>query len=145
MKKLFYIFILIVGFLFACKNSYTEVIQSLHADGSKQIVYFYDIQGTDSTLVKMQEFYPSSQNKRIEGFFKNNQRDGLWKSWRQDGKLWSEGEFKNGLHHGITKVYHENGQLYYSGTFQNDQRSGIWKFYDETGKLVKEVDYNLAN
>lgn len=124
-----------------CKPHYTEVIQTLHDDGSRQLVYYYRINQSDSTLMMMREFYPSSSQIRIEGSFKNKERDGLWKSWREDGKVWSEGSFKEGKRDGITKVYHENGKLYYTGNYNNDQRIGTWKFYSDNGKLLKEVKY----
>lgn len=142
MKKIVFLFFGIIFLMVSCKPKYVEVVQTLHADGSRRAVYYYQMKGTDSVLVMMKEFYPSCENVRIEGEFKNNQRNGLWKSWRLDGKLWSEAEFKNGMHDGINNVYHENGKLYYTGIFVNNERTGMWKFYDENGNLVKEIDYS---
>lgn len=140
MKK-FLIPILFGLLLIACKHNYTEVIQTLHPDGSRQIVYYYEIHNSDSVLKMYREFYPSSSIIRIEGSIKNNERNGLWQSWREDGALWSEGNYLDGKRDGITKVYHENGTIYYSGQYKNDQRVGKWKFFSENGELLKEIDY----
>ncbi|MDD4847661.1 MAG: hypothetical protein PHR53_02710 [Bacteroidales bacterium] len=140
MKKLLF-FCFIAASLIGCQPNYTEVIQTLHEDGSRRLVYYYNVHNNDSTLAMLREYYPSSPIIRIEGSFKNNERDGLWKSWREDGKLWSEGEFKAGIRDGITKVYHENGALYYSGNYKDGQRIGTWKFFNEEGKMIKEVKY----
>lgn len=139
--KHYYFLLISILFMVGCKPKYTEVIQSLHPDGLKQFVNYYKITSKDSSLVMMREFYPTSEKIRIEGTYKDNKRDGMWKSWRQNGDLWSEGEFKNGQRNGITKTYHDNGKLYYSGYYKDNERTGKWVFFNEQGQKVKEENY----
>lgn len=139
--KYFNLFIITILFLIGCNQKPVEVIQTLHPDGSKQIVYYYEINDKDSSLIMMREYYSTSEKIRIEGTYKDNKRDGLWKSWRNDGKVWSEGAFKNGVRDGITKTYHENGKIYYSGQYKENQRVGKWEFFNEDGQKVKEEVY----
>jgi len=41
----------------------------------------------------------------------NNQKHGLWESYRSNGKLMYKGSFINGQRHGFWEYYYSNGQL----------------------------------
>lgn len=78
----------------------------------------------------------------MAGTYKNDQRDGQWKAWYEDGTLWSEGDYKDGKRNGLGIAYHENGKKYIEGMYKDDMRVGVWRFYDTLEVLVKEVDFN---
>ncbi|MFZ4741135.1 MAG: toxin-antitoxin system YwqK family antitoxin [Bacteroidales bacterium] len=87
-------------------------------------------------------FYPSYKLQMI-GTSLNNQRDGKWSYWYENGNLWSEGYYKNGVNDSIRNVWFENGQKRYEGLYRNGKETGKWKFYDEKGKFANEVDYDI--
>lgn len=134
---------LLVGllvFTFCGSNKEFEKTESSFKDGSPKVVKFYaDKEFTK--LIREVQYYPSGQ-KRIEGSYKNGEREGLWQAWYTDGTIWSEGEYKNGIENGIRKTYHPNGQVFYEGTMDNGERAGSWKFFKENGELEKEVNYD---
>ncbi|MFL5764569.1 MAG: toxin-antitoxin system YwqK family antitoxin [Bacteroidia bacterium] len=79
---------------------------------------------------------------RIQGKMKDGKREGLWKSWYEDGKPWSETTFKAGIRNGKTKTWYENGNPRYEGEYTNDNESGKWTYWDESGKEVTKKDYD---
>jgi antitoxin component YwqK of YwqJK toxin-antitoxin module len=79
---------------------------------------------------------------RIRGNMKDGKREGLWKSWYEDGKQWSETTFKAGIKNGKTTTWYENGNKRYEGEYTNDEESGLWTYWDESGKEVSKQDYS---
>ena len=51
--------------------------------------------------------------------------------------------YKNGLREGIAKTYYENGNLKFEGTFKNGVLDGSWKSYYENGDLMFHVKTDL--
>ncbi len=90
------------------------------------------------------EYHPNGMVK-FRGKKVNGKREGLWVSFYEDGKKWSETTFRNGLKSGITRTYYENGMMRYSGEYTNDERSHIWKFYTEEGDLDRTVNMSEEN
>jgi uncharacterized protein len=97
-------------------------------------------------------FFPEGTLK-IEGKFKDGQKDGIWKSYNVLGKLTSEESWVGGVRNGLQKYYHENGnpELVYacdsgkiSGKviryFRNGHTSSIG-YYDKEGPTGEWVDY----
>ena len=52
-----------------------------------------------------------------------------------DDILMMNNEYINDEKEGLYKEYHENGQLKSVGKYENGKRVGDWKEYDENGKL----------
>lgn len=79
---------------------------------------------------------------KMKGLMKDGKREGLWKSWYEDGTPWSETTFSAGIKNGPTTTWFPNGKKRYQGFFSNDTESGKWKFWDENGKeqLVKDFE-----
>jgi antitoxin component YwqK of YwqJK toxin-antitoxin module len=127
--------------LSACKEKLTGVIDNWFEDGFPQKILYYKIQRRDSILVKSTEYHPNHAIF-IEGGYKNGKREGEWKSWYDNGNLWSVGTFKEGVQVGKTMTYYENGNLRYSGSYdKNEKRIGEWKFYDEDNNLIETIKY----
>ncbi len=78
----------------------------------------------------------------IQGMMKNGKREGLWKSFYEDGTPWSKTTFKEGLKDGPTTTWYENGKMRYEGFYKNDEEQGVWKYYDEKGNFIKTFDYD---
>jgi antitoxin component YwqK of YwqJK toxin-antitoxin module len=139
MKKLL-LFILPVFLVFSCSKT-KEVIEETYPDGSAKIVRYYKGEAKDKVLLKEVCYYP---NKKIqyEGEFDNNQRNGKWIYWYDNGNKWSEGFLKKEINDGKRTVWYENGQKRYEGTYKDGKEVGKWEFFDETGKLIKEIDFD---
>lgn len=88
-----------------------------------------------------EEFYESGALK-IEGDFDENQaRNGLWISYYEDGKKWSESLYLHGKKEGHSVTFFPNGKVRYIGEYKNDEKFGLWRFYDEAGELMNEETY----
>lgn len=131
--------ILMMLIFVSCNNNTVE--KETYEDGTIKSQKTYKTNKEDKELIKEIQYHPNGK-KYIEGNYKENQRDGYWASWFEDGQLWSEGNFVMGKSDGKRTVYHPNGKLYYEGVFNMDKRVGVWKFYSEAGDLVNEIDYD---
>ena len=136
-----FLVVVLVFLSFACNQGSTEkVIEARYPDDSPKIVKYYKQKGQTKEVVKEVDYY-ANKNVRLEGEYKNGQRDGRWVYYYENGNIWSEGFFKAGLNEGIRTTYYENGHKRFDGSYKNDQRVGIWRFYDESGKQVNLLDY----
>ena len=81
--------------------------------------------------------------KRIRGMMKDGKRQGVWKSWYEDGTQWSETTFKDGKKDGATTTWYENGKKRYQGFYTNDTESGKWEYWDENGKFIESKDFGV--
>lgn len=140
MNKLLVI-ILLTAALAGCTTK--EVIESTYENGNPRVVKTYAKKGNDLELKKEVVYYENKQ-KKMEGAYKDEARDGKWKAWYENGTIWSEGEYKDGKRNGLGIAYHENGKKYIEGIYRDDIRVGKWNFYDTTGVLIKEVDFDLV-
>jgi antitoxin component YwqK of YwqJK toxin-antitoxin module len=78
---------------------------------------------------------------RMRGMMKDGKREGLWKSWYENGTPWSETTFAAGVRDGKTVTWYENGNKRYEGAYTNDMESGKWTYWDEKGKEAITKDY----
>jgi antitoxin component YwqK of YwqJK toxin-antitoxin module len=132
---------LLIAIISGCSQK--EVVEAAYENGDPKVVKYYHKKGNDLLLDREVVYYENKQ-KKIEGEYKDEQRDGRWKAWYKNGTLWSEGEYKAGKRNGIGISYHENGKKYIEGKYQDDIRVGAWRFYDTTGILTKEVNFDLV-
>jgi len=137
--------ILLLGLMisiFGCSGGIEKKVAEAYTDGTPKVIQYFDGEGVAKTMVREQMFYPDGQ-LRMEGEYKNGQKDGHWISYYNNGNPWSEGFYKEGRNEGKTTTWHENGKKYYEGFYKNNERSGKWTFWDEDGNLVKEVDFSI--
>ena len=78
---------------FGC--SHKKVIEATYENGNPRIVRYYHKKAGKLLVEREIVYYPNEQVK-MDGKFKNEEREGLWKAWYENGKLWSEGEYKAG-------------------------------------------------
>jgi len=99
---------------------------------------------TDSLVENGEQiYYHKNGGVEMRGMMKNNQRDGLWKSFYENGSPWSETTFKEGKKEGKTTTWYENGKKRYDGFFKNDMESGRWVFWNEDGSVAGSKNYDL--
>jgi len=139
-----------LALLYACGNNLKKNIDASFADGKpSKISYINDANGKTDT-VRKEEFYKNGQ-KKVEGGFKNNMRDGVWTYWYENGKVWSKGSFKNGLSDGKFDIFNEDGSKYMQSCYKNGKPDGCWTFFNkdkkkkevyfENDSMVKQVEF----
>ena len=66
---------------------------------------------------------------------------GLLKSYDENGNLWIERNYRDGKTNGISKQYYKNGNLWTETSFKNNRWEGLRKIYYENGNLKSELNY----
>ena len=56
---------------------------------------------------------------KTEDTYKNDKKEGFYKTYYKNGNLCSEGAYKDNKEEGIYKKYYENGDLYLYGFYKN--------------------------
>jgi hypothetical protein len=85
--------------------------------------------------------YMNGQVLVKEVTFKNGVREGLMKSFYQDGRLRQTFWYENGLREDSSKWYYQEGQLFRSTPYKRDTIDGIQKQYYRTGRLKAKLGY----
>jgi len=80
--------------------------------------------------------------KRTEGHYVNNEKEGIWKSLYMNGSVKSEISYLHGEKMGYAKIYYENGQIAEEGTWMGDKWTGKYKSYYKNGRLSYLWNYN---
>ena len=62
-------------------------------------------------------------------------RQGLFRSYHQDGTLSAEGEYHDGLEQGEWRTFHENGQMASRGAYDRGEEVGDWTFWSADGSI----------
>ena len=99
-----------------------------------------DIEGANDGPVSL--YYPNKVLK-AEGEILNGKKQSLWKSYYDNGSLWSSTYFNQGDPDGHTISYYRNGTVMFKGQYSKGKRVGSWIFYDEDGQVKEEIDYPL--
>lgn len=140
MKK--YLFVAIIAVLtFGCSEK--KVVESTYENGNPRDVKYY-IKKSGELILDREVVYYENKQKKMEGGYKEMQRNGPWKAWYENGTIWSEGDYKDGKRNGLGIAYHTNGKKYIEGNYLDDARVGAWRFYDTAGILLKEVNFDLV-
>jgi antitoxin component YwqK of YwqJK toxin-antitoxin module len=80
--------------------------------------------------------YYKSKQLAEKGTFNDGLKDGIWKSWHENGNLAALEKWKNGLRHGDFILYDAQGAQNVVGTYRNDQKHGTWINYVSKDTLV---------
>jgi len=136
--------LLLILFLSFSVCSYAQVKSvEYYANGKTKIESFVKNNTYDSTYVE----YFENGNKKTEGFFKKR----TYKTSSQVIIQTTCGTGRDttkpyeGIKNGLWKSYYENGQLSLSGSYFGDIKVGQWLSYDKTGKLDEAEFYNAGN
>jgi hypothetical protein len=73
--------------------------------------------------------------------FKNGVRDGLMKSFYQDGRVRQTFWYKNGLREDSAKWYYLEGQVFRATPYKNDTVDGTQKQYYRNGRIKARLTY----
>lgn len=140
-RSIFFLTLFIITLAASCDKLEREVVSNW-TDEQPKLVAYYQIEGKDSVKIKEEKFYEDGTMEFTGSYDADGKRNGLWKYWYSNGKLWSEGEFANGKRNGKADVFFEHGQMRYKGQFTNDKESGKWVFYNEDGTVYNEIDFD---
>ena len=69
-------------------------------------------------------------------------KDGLYKSYAENGIVMEESHYKNGLYDGPATFRTATNELSAQGVFKNGKKVGLWKIL-EKGKLKEVITQNL--
>lgn len=65
-------------------------------------------------------------------------KEGVFKSYYNDGNLRSVGNYRAGKRDGLFKKFYENGQLMFKANYRADAIEGEIEMYDEEGNLIRK-------
>ncbi len=119
-------------------TSYKVAVTEIYPNGSP----YHVIYTKQSEQMVTEIFFYPSYKVQMTGTSFNNQREGKWNYWYENGKPWSEGYYTKGENDSIRNVWYENGHKRYEGLYRNGKEAGKWKFYDEKGQPAQVVDYD---
>lgn len=88
-----------------------------------------------------QNFSWLPKEKPTETTKKTVKTDGVHKSYKKNGTLYSEISYKNGERDGLAVVYYPDGKIKQSIDFKNGEKDGLAKIYYESGILNRETSY----
>ena len=80
-------------------------------------------------------FYENDQKKE-EGYMKDEKKQGKWTAWYQNEQKWREGIFKDGAEDGKWSWWNEDGKKKIERTFKVGELI-TEKEWDKSGNLVK--------
>lgn len=85
--------------------------------------------------------YYGTGDKMAEGRYKDQKKQGLWKTYGADEVLLSKGTYVSDKKYGVWKTYHRNGQIAREVMIENNLEQGPLKEYFEDGQLKQEATY----
>lgn len=85
--------------------------------------------------------YMSGQYLIKEVTFENGVREGLMKSFYQDGRLRTTFWYENGLREDSARWYYQEGQLFRTTPYLRDTIHGIQKQYYRTGEVKAKIGF----
>ena len=75
-----------------------------------------------------------------EGHYKDGDVFGLVRSWHRNGKLEAEINTKDGKMDGLSRSWHPNGQLGDERNYKSDQQEGLQRSWYSNGQLKQETN-----
>lgn len=88
------------------------------------------------SLQSCQKFGNKEESKR-----NSNEKDGLVKTFRKDGSLFSEINYVNGQIHGVSKRYSKWGNFQFLDTYENGRKNGKSLQFYADGQVMRETNY----
>ena len=148
--KIIFLYLIIITLFYSCESKIKKSIDKTFSDGKPAKISYLDTTNEKNDTISKEEFWANG-NRRIQGGFKDNLRDGEWTYWFENGNVWSKGSFKKGLSEGKFDVYNEDGSRYMQSSYKSGKPDGIWIFFDKNkkkkevyfvnGKIIKQVDF----
>ena len=115
-----------------------KVSDLLYKDGR------YYAKGTSEPISgEFEAKYDSGQVQAVS-HFEGGLKEGVEKSWNEDGSLRLETNYKKGKTHGLSRNWHDNGQLMSETFYANGLVNGVSKTWHSNGEPDTETPYNFG-
>ena len=73
--------------------------------------------------------------------YKNGKKEGIEKSYYENGKIAAKIPYENDEINGIVKLYYENGKIAIKASYQNSMLDGPEEYYSKSGNLIATISY----
>ncbi|WP_426429958.1 hypothetical protein ACPX19_10500 [Winogradskyella sp. HB-48] len=136
------------GFMLIKKSSVYDPsngLKKLYFDNSQQVEIIYNVK--DGKFEGDYKGYYKNGNLRIEGIYKNDQKQGVWKEYDENGNKLYVYNINNGELDGESKEYQPDGKIKKTKVFKKGILQGetIDFFYDEdSGSLKAKLIKNYS-
>lgn len=87
-------------------------------------------------------FKENNQLKYLKHFDDYGNSTGTWKSYYDSGELHLIENYSNNMANGKEIEYYKNGQIFTEGNKQNSIKTGTWKTYNDKGLLLNTEIYD---
>ncbi len=98
----------------------------------------------DDKLEGMSKRYGKDGGVVEQKCWKNEQPDGEWLLFYENGKLRLQGFYLGGKLEGVLKTYSPEGKLRTQGVYKDNRKEGEWEYYDWEGRLVRKIIYQAG-
>jgi len=88
-------------------------------------------------------FYHVNDYKEL-GSYMDDEKDGKWEAFYEDGTKYYVGEFSGGVALGKHVWYHPNGTKKLEGKYESGEKHGEWKEADELGVITNVLIYEYG-
>ncbi|MEY8847628.1 hypothetical protein AB9K26_02370 [Psychroserpens sp. XS_ASV72] len=121
-------------------------LKKLYFDKSQQVEIIYNVK--DGKFEGDYKGYYKNGNLRIEGVYKNDQKQGLWKEYDENGNIVYVYNINRGELDGESKEYQPDGKIKKTEFFKNNLLHGesiVYFYDDETRRLKAKVFSNYID
>ena len=142
MKKIYNCIFLCFLVFYSCTDATKPAEQKAIQQDTLQTDFLFSVKS--DTVIQNGEYITHYKNGGVEmsGTMKDGKREGVWKSYYEDGSAWSETTFLIGVKNGKTISWFDNEKKRYEGAYKNGKESGKWIFWNEQGKQERVKEYN---
>jgi len=129
--------LLIVGFSVIAMSapSFAESMDDLVERGGLYYKKFTDTPFTGRVTVDQSRF----SLLHYQGSLVDGKKEGLWITYKSDGRLFTKTSYKNGKQEGLFEFFWSDGRPRAKGHFRNGNFEGSWVFYEEDGSIDKTM------
>lgn len=103
-----------------------------HDNGAQWMTVRYD-QPSDEKW----KWYYDNGNPYFEATIIQDELQGIYSIWYENGQLAERIEFKDNLENGVGLFYYPTGQLAMQGLYENGKMTGQWQFFDVEGRPAR--------
>lgn len=76
--------------------------------------------------------------QHLRGRYVHGRREGAWRSWHENGKVWVDATYVGGVPHGLWTETDASGAKLFEGIYDHGLLEGPWKTWHPDGKLRAE-------
>jgi len=95
----------------------------------------------DTVGATFTSWFPNGRPQVAGTYDADGLRQGVWRTWFEDGHPAREIEFVAGVRERAAREWHPNGQPAADGFYTGGRRAGRWHFWNERGQLTADIVY----